>query len=135
MSTAALANTWHERLAQLRALEAEAERHAITILDPLQAAFLGMFPAWPTMGKEGREIAQRWMEQSGFNAACDRSDTLGEQIVNLAGDLIREPAPDCAAALWKFRYLYGSESSGEGEWHPEYVAQAHIDIEHFLENN
>jgi len=134
MSTATLtATTWHARLTELLALEAEARWHDTQVHDSLQAAFSALFPGWPSVGAEDRARAQRWMEQSGFNAACDRSDKLGEQIADLTGDLIREPAPDRTAALWKFRHLYTGENVGTA-WEEHFVAQANADIERYLEN-
>ncbi len=134
MSTAAhtVADTWHARLADLLALEAEARWHDTQVHDSLQTAFSALFPAWPTVGEEDRARAQRWMEESGFNAACDRSDKLGDQIADLTGELIREPAPDRAAALWKFRHLYTGENVGTA-WEAHFIAQANTDIERFLE--
>lgn len=134
MSTTTLtAATWHGRLSELLALEAEAKHHDTLVHDSLQTAFSALFPAWPAVGAEDRARAQRWMEESGFNAACDRSDKLGEQIADLTGDLISEPAPDRAAALWKFRHLYTGVNAGTA-WCEDFIAQANLDIEHFLRN-
>lgn len=133
MSTAVLTNTWHERLAQLLALEAEADRHDTQVYDPLHAAFTALFPVWPSLDKEGRAEAERWMEESRLNWAHAHSDALSDQLSDLTTDLIKEPAPDRAAALWKFRHLYTGKNAGT-EWHDEYVAQANADIERFLEN-
>jgi hypothetical protein len=59
---------------------------------------------------------------SGYNAASDRSDRLGDVCSEIENELIETPAPDRAALLYKMERLFGPEARGVDNSCPAWCA-------------
>lgn len=68
-------------------------------------------------------------DRLGRSAANERYDALSDAIVRAEEVLLKMPAPDGEALLWKVNRLY---APGEGIWEPDYEAQTHADLRRFL---
>lgn len=132
MSEQATIKGWHDLLVEYHAAKTAADNFVATSLDPFERAQKVMFPNWPD--KDSPELARlkEWNIASGYQEVSDRHEQMVDHVCALADELVRRPAPDAKAALWKFRHLY-TEDAGTA-WEPDFIRQANIDIFRFLEN-
>ncbi len=85
---------------------------------------------------EYRRLKAEAEEVSGYNAASDKSDELSDAAVSAWSDLIRMPAPDTEALLWKIETLFGPDGrDGEGfgdAWSGEVLDAVMLDARRLL---
>jgi hypothetical protein len=68
-------------------------------------------------------------DRLGRSTANDHYDKLSEAICDAESVLLKMPAPDGEALLWKVNRLY---APGEGIWEPDYEAQTQADLRRLL---
>lgn len=73
--------------------------------------------------------AFRLMMRALDEAADDDFDEVSERFSGVAEKMIKTPAPDCPALLFKLEHLFGAESGGSAcyceEWTEAFMADAH----------
>ncbi len=72
---------------------------------------------------------KRLGEELGWSEACDRHDALWSRVSELSGELLRLPAPDGQAVMWKVQELY---TPGDGLWSADMEEQTHADLRRLL---
>jgi hypothetical protein len=82
---------------------------------------------------DARDAQIKAIEQRlGRNAANDHFDALSEAIGDAEEVLLKMPAPDGEALLWKVSRLY---AEGQGIWEAGYESQTHADLRRLLTSN
>ncbi len=72
---------------------------------------------------------------TGYTQAAERNDRLDEARYNAKWDLIRTPAPDGEALLWKLETLFGPDACHDGSvtpWSEEAIAPVMADARRLL---
>jgi hypothetical protein len=75
-----------------------------------------------------RDLEKEADQRSGFEEANDVFDALVERQCELHSLLVKMPAPDTEALLWKIEHLFSEAES----WEPEYTAQTFSDARRLL---
>lgn len=71
---------------------------------------------------EARQAARkRIAERTGYAAACDRENVAEEALSDAESALLRMPAPDCEALMWKLEFLYGEEARDSDDYAPAWA--------------
>ncbi|XAP76926.1 hypothetical protein ABC955_10015 [Citromicrobium bathyomarinum] len=126
---------WHDLFARYVESKREADTFHAEVIDPLHRDEMKRFPVWPARGQPEHELAREWRTDSGFEAASERFESLVEAYAALADELLKRPAPDAKAALWKFDYLFSDFNEDgylSGGWARSFCSQALSDIRRFL---
>ncbi len=75
-------------------------------------------------------------EALGWDAVCDENTRLCNLMCAAESELIRMPAPDVKALLWKFQHMFGTEArdpDGSGaSWCPAWMDALMADVERLL---
>ena len=125
--------SWHALFKRYAAAKRKAQDYEATDYDPMRRAFMAQFPKWPSDLVSA--AAEKWSREHGFDVVATRHDELVNGYAELGDELIKRPAPDEKAALWKFDFLFADfDENGfhTSNWSHEYCSQALVDIRRFL---